>query len=585
MKMKSYIISVMLGAALLAACTKNDVAGITADTTDITSGADGGTHMVHIRAGEEWVASTPEPWITVSPANGRGSTECRIMIDSALTADVRLGRITITNQSTGEATQISVLQDGYGYSITLDEGEDEVEIPDYASVEERHFDVNVRTNVGFDIDIPESARGWLSYDKYEVKLDRGLRPRNTKVRFKWEISPENSERTARVKFSPGNVTAERLDELVVRQAAAPAIEAGTRAGDSVALICIARALNTWESWESSEPMDKWPSVSLWEEGMDCPAEWIGRVRSADFFLFETKEGLPMEVQYLTAAESLSFRSNVNSMTLNLSTGSYISKLENLKRLSIWAYGLTELDESFSNLKNLEYLDLAVNNFSDFPEVLKDGRKNFKKLHALVLNANQRQPAMDLSNVNYNHKDLGGFIDATRAGGEFPRWLMEWEELDTLVLGVNYLQGHFPDLLDGSWDKFYDESDVAGSRNEEGVDTLPAGRFDFDWNKDNTFNEENVPEGIVGLPKVWPNMKRLTINYNRMAGRMPDWLLFHPALDWWLPFTFIFNYEGKDADGVTSKFENEPPTTMDYYYKFYPEKNNPYADFEEEAQRR
>ena len=580
MKTRNYI-SIILGAALLASCTKSDVVDFRVDTNEIAAAADGGTHVVRISAGENWVASTAAPWITVSPANGRGSVDCKILIDSALTAETRSGVVRFENQSNGETMQINVSQKGYAYSVTLDDDNSQVEIPNYAFVEERHFDVEVRSNVDFDIDIPDNAREWLTYDKYEVKLDRGLRPRKTTVRFNWGVSPEPAERTARVKFTPKNVTAERLDDLLVRQQAAPEIEAGTRAGDSVALICIARALNTWYTWESSEPMDNWSSVTLWEEGMECPDSCIGRVRSADFFLFDTKEGIPQEVQYLTAAESLSFRSNVNSSIRDLTPGEYITRLHHLKRLSIWAYGLTDIDEeSFSKLENLEYLDLAANNFADFPQVLRNGRKHFKRLHALVLNANQRNLALDIGYTNLNHADLGGFIDATHAGGEFPRWLMEWEELDTLVLGVNYLQGQFPDLRDG-WPT-YDEADVANSKNDKGVDTLPAGRFNFDWNRDNSFDEENTPEGIIGLPKVWPNMKLLTINYNRMNGTLPDWLLFHPALDWWMPFTFIFNYEGKNEAGQTAKFDNEPPTTMGYYYKFYKEKKNPYADYLESA---
>ena len=566
----------MLGcAALLTACTTSDVVDFGVDTHDIAALADGGTHVVRISAGEHWEASTVAPWITVSPANGRGSVECKIIIDSALTAEPRSGVVRFENKASSETMQINVTQNGYAYSITLNEDESEVEIPNYAFVDERHFDVNVRTNVDFDIDIPAEAQEWLSYENYEVKLDRGLRPRQTKVRFKWGVSPESTERTARVRFTPRNVTAERQDDLLVRQEAAPEIEAGTRAGDSVALICISRALNTWYTWESSEPMSNWSSVTLWEEGMECPDSCIGRVRSADFFLFDTKEGIPQEVQYLTAAESLSFRSNVNSQSRNLTPGEYITRLHNLKRLSIWAYGLSDLDEDFAKLENLEYLDLAANNFSDFPKVLKEGRKNFKKLHALVLNANQRRLVTDLSNSNYNSTDLGGFIEATAPDAEFPRWLLEWEELDTLVLGVNYLQGRFPDLRDG-WPT-YDEADVANSKNSKGVDTLPGnGRFDFDWNADMSFNVEKTPTSIIGLPKVWPRMKHLTINYNRMTGMAPDWLLFHPALDWWMPFTFVFNYEGKNVRGQVSKFDNEPATTMDYYYKFYKEKQNPYA---------
>lgn len=566
------------GAAAMTSCTKSDAVDFGTDRQNITAGADGGTHTVRVSSDNHWVASTDKPWITVSPANGRGSAECKILIDSALTAEPRSGEIDIINQTSNEVRKIVVTQEGYKYAITIDDDDTQVEIPNYAFVDDRHFEVKVRSNVDFDIEIPDEAAEWLRTDDYKVNLTRGLRPRETKIRFRWDVSSQAKERVAKVKFTPReSLTAERLDNLTVRQEAAPEIIPDTRAGDSVALICIARALNMWYSWESTEPMDNWSTVELWEEDMEGSDGKVGRVKSADFFLFNTKEGIPQEVQYLTAAESLSFRSNENSMLRELTPGEYITRLHQLKRLTIWAYGLTDIDEdSFKELTNLEYLDMGANNFSDFPSVLKNGRTHFPKLHALVLNANQRAMVYDLSNDNHG-TELGGFIDATRPDGEFPRWLLEWDELDTLVLGVNYLQGRFPDLTDGSWDKFYDENDIANSKNDKNIDTLPHGKFNFGWNADNSYNIDNVPEGIVGLPKVWPNMRMLTVNYNRMKGMVPDWLLFHPALDWMLPFTFIFNYEGKDSDGYVSKFDNEPPTTMDYYYRFYKNKKNPYEE--------
>lgn len=577
MKTRNKILLLLGMAALLAACTQTDeTVDFGTDQKEIKIGADGGTHSIRISSGDNWIARSSEPWITVSPANGRGSVDCQILVDSALTANTRTGIITIVNQVSSKETQINVSQDGYEYSIVLDDDEAEVEIPNYARLENRYFYVKVLSNVDFDIEIPEEAKEWISYDNYKVNLSRGLRPRETKIRFNWSVSSVAQERTATIKFKPKDVTAERADALFITQGAAPEIIPNTRQGDSVALLCIARGLNTWFSWESAEPMDNWSSVTLWEEGMEGAEGRVGRVKSADFFLFNTKEGIPQEVQYLTEAESLSFRSNENSFLRDLDPGVYITRLPKLKSLTIWAYGLTELNDSLKRLENLEYLNLAANNYSDFPEVLKKGKENFPKLKTLLLNANQRYLVYDINNDNRT-TELGGFIDATEPDGEFPRWLLEWDTLETLALGVNYLQGHFPTLEDDpNWPK-YDLTDVANSQ-----DSLPSnGTFDYSWNDDNSWNPDKVPTSIIGLPKVWPNLKVLGINYNRMTGLAPNWLLFHPALDWWLPFTFVFNPEGKDKKGRVSKFDNEPATTLDYYYKFYTKKKNPYEEAEDD----
>ena len=55
-----------------------------------------------------------------------------------------------------------------------------------------------------------------------------------------------------------------------------------------------------------------------------------------------------------------------------------------------------------------------------------------------------------------------------------------------------------------------------------------------------------------------------------VNALPDWVLYHPALDWWDPFTLLFYQEGKDEQGNLAGFSNEP-ANMDYYYQAYPKK--------------
>ncbi|WP_418991037.1 BACON domain-containing protein [Alistipes sp.] len=534
MKIRSYI-AVILCALAFAGCSNEDKkVTFSLDSEDIRIGAEGGIRNVRVASAENWIATTNEPWITISPANGRGTAECRILVDSALTDTPRRGVVRIQNQKTMDNKEITIDQEGFDYAISLDEKE--VSVANYATLDERSFEVKIRTNVDFDVRIPDNAP-WLKHDTYKVEFDRGIRPREVTVRFKWNINSVPMSRVADVVFEPKSaVELARQDNLQVTQEAAEPIDVGTRAGDSVSLLGIGRSLGMWNEWDSSERMDNWDNVILWEEGMEgYTPEKNGRVKYARFFLFSTKEGIPFEVQYLTAADELIFYSNTNSFQYSLDTGDAITKLPQLRRLTISGYGLTSLHEDFVDLKNLEYLELGSNNFQRIPEVIT--KENFPKLRVLHMGANQRSNIYDLSNTVKTN--FGGLFEEEG----FPRRVIEWD-LDTLVLSVNYLQGSLPTMED--WEK-YTAEDI------QAADTLPA--------------------ALIGIPKVMPHTKRFAINLNRLTGKLPDWLLYHPALDWWNPYTLTFNQEGKDVTGKSAGFDNEP-VNMNYYYEFYKGFKNP-----------
>ena len=536
MKMRRYFILGFLSLAIVA-CSDDKTSGdITLQSNNIRMEAVGGVEKIKIDMTDRWIASTDNPWITVSPANGIGSTVCEFKIDSSLTAEPRQGVVRIQNLSTWESKEIIVDQQGFPYTIEL---ESEVKpLESYKTAEERYFDVVLRSNVDFDVVIPEDV-DWLKYDSYKLNLNRGLRPRQVKVRFRWGINTKSVERLAEVKFVPkSSVELSRSDVLSVLQQGAEPIIPDTRAGDSTALLAIARNLDVMSQWDSSQPMTMWNNVVLWDESMEgCTPEKVGRVKSADFVLFKTNEPLPFEVRYLTAADELYFFGNANTFLRNLELGEDICELKQLRRLTIGSYGLVSLPESLSNLKNLEYLNICSNNFQTVPDVLT--KENFPKLRSLVMNANQRSTVYDLSNtIKVN---LGGFIDEP----QFPTDLLKWD-LDTLVLSVNYLQGELPTFEDDDSVPVYTQEDI------ERADSLPQ------------FLADNR------IKKVMPSTKRFAINFNRLSGKLPDWLLYHPALDWWIPYSLVFSQEGRDQKGVSAGFDNEP-TSLNYYYDVYTKK--------------
>ncbi|MBR2609309.1 MAG: hypothetical protein IKC68_06245 [Bacteroidales bacterium] len=534
------ILFAALAAAMMFACHPDEeiIFGVEVGTEDgnIAIGPEGGLVTINVSAQDEWTAVTEDPWIMVSPANGRGSQKCVVSIDSTIVNVARQGAIRIQNLTTGDKKDFAVAQEGFEYQIALKE--DTKELADFAAYESRSFDVEVLTNVDFEVMLPKEAENWLSYKKSELVLDRGARPRKVNLHFDWNVNSRPEERVAKVELKPVEaVKMGRHDTLNVVQKAAMPIPAGTPAGDSLAVLAISRALGCYTEWDTAEKLEHWSNVQVHKDGPDK-----GRVKYVQFFIFNTKEPLPYEVQYLTAAEEIAFYSNANQFLKSLDTGEYITKLTQLKRLTIGAYGLTSLHPDFKNLKNLEYLDLSSNCFQTIPEILT--KENFPNLHSLILNANQRYTVYDLSNDT--RENIGGFIEDT--GLRRFKDILKWDKLDTLRLSVNYLQGDIPDMkYEGLPTWTY----------EELKDSLAVGTT-------------ALPEKLVGLPKVLPNAKFFAINFNRFTGTIPDWILYHPNLDLWIPYSLIFSQEGKTKEGKNAGFANEP-TSLDYYYEIYANK--------------
>lgn len=551
--MKRSII-LFLAAAFAVACAEEVKVPFELDSDEIHVGPEGGMCTIRLSVGEPWTAMTNEPWIAVSPANGKGSEDCQVMIDSTIMNGMRDDVVRILTES-GKYKEFTVVQDGFSHQINI--SNPLVEIKDFDVLDKRKFDVVVNTNVDFEVVIPEE-HSWLTCRKpsdVDKILDRGARPRNVTVAFEWKVNPTSDMRNVDVKFMAKNVDGEvKADVLKVSQDNAPDIESfkGTPAGDSLALLSISRFLGCWSEFDTGVKMERWEGVTIHKTGKNK-----GRVKSAQFVFFETDESIPYAVKYLTAAEELYFFSNVNSFQKSLSLGDDICTLTELKRLTVFAYGLTELSENISQMKNLRYLDLSGNNFSSIPKGLKD----CESLKALFLTSNQRSVIADLSNSV--KKDIGGLVDECPEDGsgnrKFPKWLLEWDQLDTLRLSVNYLQGTLPTdeelINDGfkAWDvnSFDPESSEVNIKDSLGTEGL---KF---------FTENRVP-------MVLPDIDFFAINLNKLHGDIPNWLKYHPKLDYWFPLLLVFPQEGKDAAGNVAGFNNVP-TNLNYYYEIYKNK--------------
>ena len=566
-----HLLKIALGLVLclgvFTACDDDDdnaaISGFSLSTTEVAANAEGGKETVTVSSEGEWVAKSSEPWLSISPANGFGNTECVISIDEALKNEVREAEIRFMPK--GQTPQvITVTQLGYGKMIYVKETKVDLKASDLYN--KRHFEAVITANVPFKIvyewltekqpkaDQPEEdnkLKDWLWVEKKNEPVFNleSARPKTYKVRFEWKMNPEWIERQAKINFEPLKEGLKADEEvtitpILVTQAASPVIT-DDRAGDSLAIQTIHERLQSDIAFNFSENMMYWENVTLWkrtDKGLPAP-EAVGRVRSVNFGTVTTKESLPQEVKYLKYLETFQVYGNANTMLLNIALENHICELKHLKNLQIGGYGLVSLPEDFKKLgETLVSLDLSANNFTAVPAILT--KENFPALRKLMLNGNRRWTVNSLKDTQYNKDtDLGFHINMNEDPREIDQ-LFLWDTLEELVLSYNYLEGSLP--------TYEGRTEIPVWKGDE----LPKDTLSF-------LKDKNIP-------KILPNAKRLTLNLNYFTGELPKWILYHPHLLDWFPEVLIFNQQemGRDSKGAPVQFSNAP-TNFEYYFKAYP----------------
>lgn len=506
--------------------------GFEVDDTQIEAEARGGEHKITIRSESEWTVQTQEPWIMVSPANGRGEVECTIKVDSTLMYDARSSEIRF--MSAGNIlNKVEVTQKGFEPNIKPTNGE--VTIDAYKKRDERWVEVEISTNVEF---TASTDAEWLNINEHTLTLDRGARPRTTSLRLDWKMNSDPETREATITLRPDSIG--EPTTIVIRQQAGPLIE-DNRAGDSLAVVTIYNKMECWAENVISDktPMTRWVCLRLWDaddESLPCP-EAIGRIRDLDLSYFNTEDGIPVEVKHLKYLETLSLFGNVNTMLKSIDLCPEIATLNYLKALRIGAMGLVSLPDNFAELGDtLEELDLNSNNFNTIPKSITED--NFPHLKSLNLTANRRSSVSNLQGAS----GVGLQVESDAL-----RRLFLWEGLEELGLSYNYIEGSLPNFTIGrDGIRAYTAEDV-----KEYGDTL-------------NYAVENQ------LPRILPNMRSLRLNLNFFTGKLPDWLLYHPRLMEWGAETLVYPQQEKgiDSDGDEVGFDNVP-TSQEYYFEAYP----------------
>ena len=633
--MNKLTLGIVLAAGLFTACSdKDDVdipGGLALDKEEIAIGPQGGTEQIAIAASQDWVANTSEPWLMLSPANGVGSVEGTIKVDSTLSNTLRSTELSFQGAN-GQSRKLTITQFGYGKQIFLKNPV--VEIENSGSYDNRAFEslisANVECKIGkieysFEGDLTDAEKAenesehWLLNSKDEDKLtgtnlgivlDRKYRPRTVNFKFRWAMNVVPAVRVAKVHLVPVKAEDELVDAdgkpiddviLTVRQKAAPKIE-DNRAGDSLSVIMINQKLGSIATFDSSDNMRNWSGVTLWEATdafvKDHP-EALGRVRSVKFSMFNLKSGetLPKEVGNLKFLESFSVAANENNQIREVKLGDDICSLKYLKNLTVQAYGLTQLPASFVKLgKSLESLNLVSNNFnklSDITDIVNE--KNFPKLRTLILYAQRRTDVVtniaSLGEKNasgvyvYNNYPIGlyGKVNAGSADRQALLKLLTWDKLNTLELSYCFLEGELPtdeemtEALEAAGKPTrYSKSDFSTNKKDY-LDKLVGDTCRWllsGWENPVTCKHKDgsvVYEDVYPLqvPRVLPNCRQLSLNLNFLTGAVPKWILYHPHLVEWTPSIMIFNQQpkGKNSDGAAVGFSNMTEDSFSFDY-FY-----------------
>lgn len=508
----------------LASCRDDDddaVNSFSVDQTEMQFSNNGGTIELKVATGQTWTAEAEDDWCMVSPATGIGSGVCVIKADSSYLYKERTGRV-IFYSDKGDLAEVLIKQ--YGYEPTIDFTEAEVTVPSYAAPEKAYVDVEAIANVPFEVVIPEEAKAWLTLDGGSTYTPSTTIPRKQKFRFKFKTYTDfDADRIAEVQFNQKSASTRvsgetsMLNKIVkITQEKAPVI-IPSREGDSLAVLAITRVINGGMGFSTSRPITHWDNIVVEERTYDYKNPITGvtikdstelRVVGFRLSMIDTDESIPYQIKYLTELETFAAIANSNAYRKKIALGAEITTLTKLKSISLMGYGIQTLPAEMANMQSLEELDLNGNTILSL-ESIKDVLLGLKdKLKYLDIGGNRVSGSvMNLStDIPRDEK-----LETIGLGGDLTKydWLFrDMKALEELHMSYNYFYGSIPDL-------------------------------------------DDVKDGIL------PNMKYLTLNLNRLTGKVPNWILYHKYLACWNPFLLLFNQEGYDNKGALAGFTNAP----------------------------
>jgi len=148
-------ILLFLGMAAFVACGKEGSLSVISDS-NLSFTQDGGRISVSFSSSGDWVVTTQDSWLSVSPSSGFASTEPLSFVlfcDYNDSYDPRTGTVTITSGSLFKTITVTQAED-----IDLIVPETSLEVSKDAQI----VSVKVQTNVPYTVLIDEDSKSWIS---------------------------------------------------------------------------------------------------------------------------------------------------------------------------------------------------------------------------------------------------------------------------------------------------------------------------------------------------------------------------------------------------------------------------------------
>lgn len=525
MKHKIFISLLLICTFLLGCSESAELETFGLSEEELTFPADGGSFSIDLSAAEDWTVSCDKEWCMVTPVNGMGSTTCEIRVDSSYLYSEREAHL---NFRCGRYSRLlTVRQFGYEKVIRLEKTE--IEVPDFSDYDALFEEIQVESNVNYDILVEYAdaeTSDWISVRKEAPKAQSVPRPGKVRINYKMYMD-SSKDRIATIIFRQNDAEEGETpveSRLTFRQTHAQEI-IPSREGDSLALLALTRIMRVSTNWDTSQSMIYWQNIKLedityfntkLQRTITEP-----RVVEASFTMFDTDGGIPYQVRFLDQLRVLMFTANANAHIRHIELGEDVCSLPKLKVLSLVGYGISSLPDAMKNMDNLEELELSGNNFTQLPmDILKALDK--KKLWYVNFANNRRRDVFARLYENAAVRDTLGLH------GQLPEELFQLKNISYIGLSYNYFEGSIPDMG-------YDASQYA-----------------------------TLAEKVAHNP-VMPQLEQLSINLNYFSGELPDWILYHPNLRCWDPYTLVFNqYESsRDSRGRKTGFANEPTTVEQF----------------------